>query len=90
MYRGVASVKKHHEAEATAPTPVAPTGIVSFYRHCARRCETAARNAPNQKTRAELSRMISVWHELAAEHEQLLREGRNLDFRDNHSLKGWM
>ena len=63
---------------------------MSFYRHYASRCEAAARNAPNGKMRAELSKMVHVWREFAVEHEQMLREGRELNVCRNHALKGWM
>lgn len=77
-------------AKTAAPTPAASVGIVSFYRHYASRCKGAARHAPNEKMRAELSKMVHVWREFAAEHEQMLLEGRDLDVRRNQFLKGWM
>lgn len=87
---GVKPLKKHRTADATARKKATSAGIVSFYRHYARRCEAAARNAPNDKMRAELSKMVHVWREFAAEHEQMAREGRDLGLRCNHPLKGWM
>lgn len=81
---------KERLAETAAPTPTASSGIVSFYRHYASQCEIAARNAPNEKMRAELSKMVPVWREFAAEHERMMREGRELNVHRNHPLKGWM
>lgn len=70
--------------------PATSAQVISFYRHYARRCETSARNAPNRMMRAHLSKMVHVWREFAAEHEQMLREGRNLNVHSNQRLKGWM
>lgn len=83
-------MKKHLTAETAAPAPASSLNVISFYRHQAGRCETAARNAPNEKMRAELSRMVHIWREFAAEHERMLREGRDLNVRLNQSVKGWM
>jgi hypothetical protein len=87
---GVMPVKKHRTAEEAAPTPVTSVRIVSFYHHYASRCEMAARNAPNEKMRAELSKMVHVWREFATEHEQMVRKGRDPKVRRHPSLKGWM
>lgn len=87
---GVTPLKKHLTAKAATPTSVSSVGIVSIYRHYANRCELAARNAPNEKMRAELSKMVPVWHEFASEHERRVREGRDIQVRRNPLLKGWM
>lgn len=83
-------MKNNHAAEANSPHEPTSTRTVSFYRHYASRCEVAARNAPNERMRAELSKMVYVWREFAAEHEQALREGRDINVCYNPSLKGWM
>lgn len=86
----VVPLKKHLTAKATAPKPTISPRIVSFYRHYATLCETAARNAPNAKMRADLSKMVRVWQEFAAEHEKTVREGNDIKVQRNHLLKGWM
>jgi hypothetical protein len=83
-------VQRNLTVETAAPTPATSERVVSFYRRYASQCATAALNAPNHKMRAELSKMVHVWREFAAEHEQMLREGRDLNLCHNHRLKGWM
>jgi hypothetical protein len=50
-------VKKASTAKAFALAPDTSTNILSFYRDHARRCEAAARNAPNEELRAEQSKL---------------------------------
>ena len=83
-------VNKAFAAKAFKPASATSRNILSFYRHHAQRCETAARNARNEKMRAELSKMAHVWREFAAEHERTLGEGDEFNARLDQSLKGWM
>ncbi|HEY6291642.1 MAG TPA: hypothetical protein VI455_08790 [Terriglobia bacterium] len=76
------------EAES-APKRANPLNIISFYRQYARRCEAAARNAPNEQIRAEHSKMVHVWREFAAEHERMVHEGSDFARLLNQSLKDW-
>ena len=83
-------MKDQQTAAASSSEPAISAEFVSFYRHCVRQCESAAQNAQNEQMRSELSRMVDVWREFAAEHERMLRQGKNFDVRRNHALKGWM
>ena len=84
-------MKKRRIAKAAERTPApASLKIISFYRQHARRCEASARNAPNEKMRAELSKMADVWRELATDHERMAREGSDLNIHIDPNLKGWM
>jgi hypothetical protein len=83
-------VKKHLASEAAARAPATSLNVISFYRHHVCRYETAARHAPNEKLRAQLSKMVHVWREFAAEHERMVSKGSDFNVRLYRSLKGWM
>lgn len=82
-------MQSYSDAEAATSKPDRSARIISFYRDYATRCEIAARNAPNQKMRAELAKMVPVWRDFAALHEEMVRTHR--DFIGGRcTLKGWM
>lgn len=89
MTRGSYAVEKMSYRRSNCPQ-ANDSGIVSFDRHDAALCETAARNAPNAKIRADFSKMVCVWQEFAAEHEKALAEGSDVNVQRNHLLKDWM
>lgn len=83
-------MKRHPTVVSAAPAPASSVNVISFYRHHAYRCETAARNATNGEKRAQLSKMVHVWREFAAEHERIVGEGSDFNVRLYRSVKGWM
>lgn len=83
-------MKRHSTVVSAAPAPASSVNVISFYRHHAYRCETAARNATNGEKRAQLSKMVHVWREFAAEHERIVGEGSDFNVRLYRSVKGWM
>lgn len=90
QFGGAVPVKRHPTVVSAAPAPAGSVNVISFYRHHAYRCETAARKAANDDKRAQLSKMVHVWREFAAEHERTVREGSDFNVRLYRTVKGWM
>jgi hypothetical protein len=66
--------------------------VLSYYRRHAQHCQIYARNAPSEKQRAALQKMVPAWSDFAREHERMVREsaGNRASPIRHSSLEGWM
>jgi hypothetical protein len=85
-------VKTLREHPSATAAPSSEAVVLSYYRRHARQCQIYARNAPNEKQRAALQKMVPVWSDFAVEHERMIRESATDRATPvfHHSLKGWM
>jgi len=67
-------VKTLRKQTSETPALSSEANVLSYYRLHARQCQLAARNAPNQKQRSALQKMVPVWSDFAAQHERMIRE----------------
>ena len=66
--------------------------VLSYYRRYERDCETAAKNAHNEKQRLALQKMLPAWKDFAEQHERMIRESiKDCAAAVRHRpIKGWM
>jgi hypothetical protein len=85
-------VKTLREQQFTTAAPSSEAVVLSYYRRHARQCQIYAQNAPSEKQRAALRKMVPAWIDFAREHERMIRESaRDRASPIRHSsLKGWM